>query len=279
MGGRELTAVKIDPSAPNTIFVGASFGGAVPQILKISSANTNSPTVISTANLGTISNAAISSVDIDPANSNHIVATLSNYGVVSVWESTNGGVSFTSIEGNLPDMPIRWALFAPPTAQLNGTTGGNGGILLATELGVWTTSLPAGAATVWAPNNSGLANVRTDMLKYNAATNILAAATHGRGLFTSMLPNVVTGVPNEPVTPNFIRYISAESGQLLIATGRLQTRTMNIQIINMSGQQVYRSDNRYENTGIPISNLAKGVYILKLRGNNKEHFVQQFVNK
>jgi hypothetical protein len=131
MGNMELTAVKVDPFSPNTIWVGASFGtpGLVPKVIKFSNANTASPTALTIATLGPITNAAVSSIDVDPANANHIIVTLSNFGVSSVWESTNGGTSFLSIEGNLPDMPVRWGMFAPANAELNGTGGGLGGIL------------------------------------------------------------------------------------------------------------------------------------------------------
>ncbi|RYZ90866.1 MAG: hypothetical protein EOP04_02570, partial [Proteobacteria bacterium] len=45
MGGREVTAVKVDPTAANTIWLGASFNGNTPMVLKISGANTSAPTV------------------------------------------------------------------------------------------------------------------------------------------------------------------------------------------------------------------------------------------
>lgn len=277
MGSRELTAVKVDPFTPNTIWIGASFGGGLPQVLKISNANTTSPTVISVATLGTVNNAAISSVDVDPLNSSHILATLSNYGVTSVWESIDGGVSFLSIEGNLPDMPIRWGLFAPANAQLNGGTGGNGGILLGTELGVWTASQLSGSTTQWIPNNSGLANVSTYMLKYRSSDNLIAAATHGRGLFTTILPTIVTGVPNNIITKDFIKYISVANHQLQIVVGTLLTRTITLQVIDMNGRFVYNSNKGYQSSKIDLSKLPSGSYIIKITGNNKEEFVKQFI--
>jgi hypothetical protein len=277
MLARELTAVKVDPSASNTIYVGASFGSLVPQVYKITSANSTNPTVVSAANIGTVANSAISSIDIDPANSNHLVVTLSNFGVNSVFESNDGGATFSSIEGNLPDMPVRWALFAPANAQLNGAAGGNGGILLGTELGVWTTSQIAGSSTQWIPNNGGLANVRTDMLRYRPSDNTVVAATHGRGLFTSVIPTVITGVSNNTNTKDFIKYISSQQGSLLIATGNLTTRSMSVQLFNSNGQQVYQGKHNYQNTTIDVSRLPAGNYILKVLGDKKEYFARPFI--
>lgn len=282
MGTRELTAVKVDPSSPNTIYVGASFGSVgnlanIPQVYKITSANTTTPTVVSSVDIGTIRGAAISSIDIDPANPNHLIVTLSSFGVPSVFESTNGGASFASIEGNLPDMPVRWVLFAPANAQLNGAAGGNGGVLLGTEIGVWTTSSLAGAATQWIPNNTGLANVRVDMLKYRPSDNLVVAATHGRGLYTTILPTVVTGVSNNNITKGFIKYISSQNNQLQIITGTLQTQRMQVQLFNISGQQVYQTQNRYQNMSINLDKLPAGAYVVKITGDKKEHFVQKFI--
>jgi Secretion system C-terminal sorting domain len=277
MLARELTAVKVDPSASNTIYVGASFGSLVPQVYKITSANSTNPTVVSAANIGTVANSAISSIDIDPANSNHLVVTLSNFGVNSVFESNDGGATFSSIEGNLPDMPVRWALFAPANAQLNGAAGGNGGILLGTELGVWTTSQIAGSSTQWIPNNGGLANVRTDMLRYRPSDNTVVAATHGRGLFTSVIPTVITGVSNNTNTRDFIKYISSQQGILNIVTGNLTTRSMSVQLFNSGGQQVYQGKHNYQNTTIDMSRLPAGNYILKVLGDKKEYFARPFI--
>jgi len=279
-GNREVTAVRVDASAANTIWVGASFGttaALVPMVVKYSNANTGSPTAVVNTTIAAAAGAAISSIDIDPANANHILVTLSNFGVVSVWESTNGGTSFASIEGNLPDMPVRWGIFAPANAQLNGASGGNGGIILGTELGVWTTSQINGAATQWIPNNGGLANVRTDMLKYRASDNTVAAATHGRGLYTTVLPTVVTGINNPVNTKDFIDYISADKNRLLIDIGTLQTKTMTVSIYNSSGQQVNLSSGKYQNTNIDISRLASGVYTARITGDKKENYIKQFV--
>ncbi len=278
MGTLELTAVKVDPSASSTIWIGASYGAPnAPLVLKLTNANTASPTVAVNTALAVTAGSAISSIDVDPNNANHILVTLSSYGITSVFESTNGGTVFTSIEGNLPDMPIRWGMFAPANAQLNGAAGGDGGILLGTELGVWTTSLINGPSTVWIPNNSGLANVRTDMLRYRSSDNLVSAATHGRGLYTTILPTVVTGINDPTNTKDFIKYINADRAHLLIATGTLTTRNMTVQIFNMAGQEVFNTKLAYRNTSIGIDRFAAGVYTLKCMGDKKEYFVQKFI--
>lgn len=278
IGTREVTAVKVDPFAANTIWVGASYANLSPAVVKLSAANTISPTVLASASLNAPQNSAVSSIDVDPSNPNHILVTLSNFGIVNVFESNDGGNNYTAIEGNLPDMPVRWGMFAPLNAELNGTGGGLGGIIIGTELGVWTTSQINAGSTVWIPNNTGLSNVRVDMLRYRSADNTLVAATHGRGLFTAILPTTVTGIGGPPDnTRDFIKYINAENDRLLIVTGALQTRTMTVQLFDMSGRKVYESAGSYRNTSVSTAALPRGVYSLQCRGNNKEIYNRKFV--
>lgn len=279
MGIRKISALKVDPtvSGGGTLWVAGydSSGTLRPNIVKLNSANTAPVAVVnttlSTAPLG----AYISSIDVDPGNASHILITLSNYGVVSVYESTDGGTTFNNIEGNLPDIPVRWGMIVPSNASVGGTIGG--GILLATETGVWFTQLSAGSATVWAPQNSGMPNVRTDMLRYRASDNLLAAATHGRGLFTTTLTGLATGIPTVPNTQNFIDYITAGRQQLFVKVGNLTTTKMEIRLFDMKGRLVYSSQKAYANQSIPVASLASGSYIIKIFGNKNEQYTKQFI--
>ena len=165
-----VTAITSSPNTGQRIWLGTS-DGEVHRVNNAASAPTG--TDISD---GSWPSGTVSCVEVETGDDNHLLVTFSNYGVNSVWESTDGGTSWTSVEGNLPDMPIRWALFDPTNSSR---------AMVATELGVWTTDNLNGGATVWGASNTGLANVRTDHLQYRASDNVVAAATHGRGLYTT----------------------------------------------------------------------------------------------
>src|SRR5207247_872769 len=104
---------------------------------------------------------SVSGIAIDPSNEAHMLVTYSNYGVTSVFETTNGTTAGTpawsSVEGNLPDMPVRWVMFDPRN---------NDWAILATEKGIWSTDNINGGATDWQPTNTNFANTRVDMLRY-----------------------------------------------------------------------------------------------------------------
>jgi PKD repeat protein len=170
-GGGVVRHVAVSQNTSHRVFFGLSNG----RIVRVDAANSTTPAGTNITGAG-MPGGSVSCIAIQNGNDNHLLATYSNYGVNSVWETTNGGTTWTSVEGNIPDMPVRWALFNPANAQQ---------AIVATELGVWSTDLLNGGATVWAPSNNGLANVRTDMLQIRSSDNLVIAATHGRGLFSS----------------------------------------------------------------------------------------------
>ncbi len=162
-----ITAIKVHPTDPNKVYVGTNSGS----VIRIDSLLTN-PDFIDLSNATTF----IRSIELNPQNTEEIVVTNSGFGVNSVFYSNNGGESFQNIEGNLPDMPVRWAVFNPINSN---------GIILATELGIWNTNFIDGSNTGWGLSSENLPLTRVDMLKVREADNLLIAATHGRGMYTS----------------------------------------------------------------------------------------------
>lgn len=171
-----VSAVKVSPYTNHTVFFGGGGSGITPSLIKATAANAT-PAFTSIIGAGmTTASANISCIELG-TNEQNIIVVYSNYGVSNVWVTSNGGTTWTAIDGNLPDMPVRWAMFYP---------GDNTKAIIATETGIWQTTLINGASTAWDPE-TGFPNVRTDMLQYRASDGLLSAATHGRGLFTTII--------------------------------------------------------------------------------------------
>jgi len=193
----KVSAVKVSPYSSNTVFFGGGGSGITPSLIKATNANAT-PAFTSIIGSGmTTASANISSIELGTDEQNIIVA-YSNYGINNLFVTNDGGATWSAIDGNLPDMPVRWAMFYPGS---NNTKA-----IIATETGVWQTELINGSATVWDPE-TGFPNVRTDMLQYRSSDGLLSAATHGRGLFTTILGaapscGTVTGLNASAITTN-----------------------------------------------------------------------------
>ncbi|MBV6441300.1 MAG: hypothetical protein EPGJADBJ_02983 [Saprospiraceae bacterium] len=171
LNNSRISAFAVSPNTANRLFVASETG----RLLRIDNAHQSGAVTVTT--LTSPVNAYISCIIVEPGNDNRLIATCSNYGQNSVLESTDGGTTWVDLDNDLPDMPVRWAMFHPFDTDK---------LLLATELGVWSTDDLDGVNTQWWPtNNFGLANVRVDMMQYRPSDHLVAAATHGRGMYTT----------------------------------------------------------------------------------------------
>lgn len=123
------------------------------------------------------------------ANENQIFVTFHNYGVTNIWYTPNGGTNWYSLEGNLPDLPVKTILQNPLAPNE---------LMIGTDLGVWyandfNSSSTSNQALNWRQAYNGMSNVKvTDLdLQPNSPTAPTAysvyAATYGRGVFSADL--------------------------------------------------------------------------------------------
>ena len=168
--GSGASAYKVSPHTSGVLFVGTASG----RVFKITDAHTDNYAVTEISPSQTTG--YISSIDVGK-DDNQILITLSNYGINSVYETISGGGSnaWVDIEGDLPDIPVRWGLYNRNNFNQ---------VAIATEVGVWVSDDVTSSSVTWNPSNDGLANVRVDMLAMNSDGE-MSAGTFGRGQFTS----------------------------------------------------------------------------------------------
>jgi len=108
-------------------------------------------------------------------NEDIIMATISNYGVESIFYSENGGLNWTSKEGDLPDIPVFTILQNPFNPEE---------VIVGTQFGVWRTENFLDTNPNWLQSFNGMSNVPVRDLDLRPSRNEVLATTHGRGVFT-----------------------------------------------------------------------------------------------
>ncbi len=138
----------------------------------------------------------VSSVAFDPNNKDIAYATYSTFDGNHVWRSTNGGVSWTPIDGAgagaLPNVPVHSIVIDPSnTARF----------YIGTDVGVFVSD--DGGAN-WAVETSGFPNVITESLQIQIANGVtqVYAFTHGRGVWRAVINNSGCEYRLSPATVN-----------------------------------------------------------------------------
>jgi photosystem II stability/assembly factor-like uncharacterized protein len=265
------SALECSPNSPSgttTLFVGSLNG----RLFKVENAQSTPQVTEITGD--DFPEGAIASIAIGGSDDT-LLAVFSNYGVASVWQTYDGGITWQDKEANLPDMPVRWALYHPLSSAY---------AMLATELGVWTTSNLDEEETVWVQDIAGLANVRVDMLQIRQADYTVLAATHGRGLATAIW-DLATGVEengepgdqeNVEVWPNPTRgVVSLESLVFSRQSAVSGQQSGIIEVVDLYGK-ILKTRNLEPGTRNPeldISHLPAGIYFIRI------HFDDQVMVK
>ncbi len=162
-----VTAVNFNAVLSSQVFAGTSAGN----VFKIDALGTsNNLSDISPNNVS----GAITDIkaDTNDASGKTLYLTRGDYDNDRILKSTNGGVSWSSLQGDLPQMPLYQVSIDPTNPNQ---------IYVGSELGLWTTRLGTGAPH-WVRYDYGLAFTRVMDLVWNN-DNTLFVGTHGRGTY------------------------------------------------------------------------------------------------
>lgn len=164
------TAFTVSPytTSSSTVLVGTVLG----DLFKIENAEGDAP-VWTELELDNVFVGSISDVEFGQTE-NDIFVTMHNYGVQSIWYTSDGGAVWQEKEGDLPDLPVKAILQNP--ISLNE-------VIVGTELGVWYTTNFNAASPNWNQAYNGMSNVKVLDLDMRDDYMVFAA-TYGRGVFS-----------------------------------------------------------------------------------------------
>ncbi|WP_372525556.1 WD40/YVTN/BNR-like repeat-containing protein [Piscinibacter sp.] len=123
----------------------------------------------SVASLGALGTGYVSDIAVVGNGTRTIWASCSQVGGPHVFRSLNGGKTWTSRTGNLPDIAVNALVVDPKNTSV---------VYAATDAGVWRTRNSGGA---WSDFSNGLPNAIVGDLLLHAASRVLRAGTRARG--------------------------------------------------------------------------------------------------
>ncbi|MFH1279058.1 MAG: T9SS type A sorting domain-containing protein [Candidatus Eisenbacteria bacterium] len=198
------------------------------------------------------------------------LVTFSGYGPYAhVALTTNYGVTWTDVTGDLPSHPVNTIIVDPtdPNAWYIGT-----------DMGVWW-SRDGGAH--WEPFETGLPEAVVLDLEIRRGTRKLVAGTYGRGAWEIDL-SVPTGVASEPAAASALHLMldppspSPFADQTLLRYAAKSRAPVTLDVFDIRGRRVAHLGDRPSGDGIirsmywSAAGVPSGVYFLRLRAGDAE---------
>jgi hypothetical protein len=270
----------------------ASDGNAVGKATVASPTRTVTTTKIYDGNAAS----AITGIGIDPQDPGHVVFTVGGFGVSThIYESftadvdaaTTGVGSFTSIQGNLPDMPAYDVVI---------DRSNNNQIIVGTEMGVYVTDNANGGATTWNYASGDFGNVPVFAVRQQWRSwdegalrpGEIYIGTHGRGIWASA---TLLSTPDN--NPHSLFGSTFAAGVLIypnpvedMATARFELSAaadVQVRIIGLDGRVAATIAAGNLGKGVQevqfnAADLSAGTYILEVTGNGQRS-LSKFVVK
>ena len=252
----DVSALKVSPytTTSTKLYVGLQNG----KLLKVSNANTNAPSwsnIMGAGFVGSISDIEFGQTEDD------LFVTMFNYGVASVWFSGDAGTSWTNIEGDLPDMPVRCVLQNPLLPNE---------LIIGTMLGIWRTTDYTNANPTWVQSFNGMRETAIFDLDLKASDNTILATTYGRGFFTSKF-KLLGFNKLEDISYTLKVFPTVSEGQFTL-TSTQNLGSTQIEIYSITGKRVYETKVDMQQGFRKQFDLSlnSGMYLMKLKGSNFE---------
>lgn len=218
----------------------------------------------------------ISCVCVDPENAGHIITCFSNYHVVSLFASDDGGTNWRNISGNLEQHPdgsgdgpsTRWVSIV----HRNGQTI----YLCATSVGMFSTDDIQTNNTAWIPEGlATIGRVICENIDVRQSDGFVAVATQGAGVFTTYIAADSLQTPVNAVRTGistlraFTVSPNPANGRATVSVSLAGSERVRLALVDPTGRKTEEIYDGIINSGssryyLDASRLPSGTYYVEL---------------
>lgn len=177
-----VSALAFSTQTEGVLYFGTRNGG----LFKINNTKrANKNTKITALNTRKMPSGNVSGIAVDPLNANRVFVAFSNYNVVSLWMSENGGASWSSISGTLEENADGSGA-GPSVRAIAVMPDGNGGhyYFAGTSVGLFMTKELNGDRTVWTQQaKNSIGNIVIGNISLRPVEGVVIVSTHANGVF------------------------------------------------------------------------------------------------
>ena len=272
----ELSYLDVSTFPANRLYYGTSNG----KLFRLDNANTGNPVPSEITGSGFPRNAFIAYIDIDPLNADQVLVVFSNYGVLSLFSTLNGGDSWTPVAGNLEEHPDGSG--AGPSIRCVRKLGFQGHTiyLAGTSAGLFSTRELTGDSTIWVREGAnGIGNVLVDDIAVRSTDGFIAVGTHGNGVYSCHFdPSLGAGELNPGAGLAFGNpYPNPSREKVCLKVKSTASTHITAEIISQAGKVVRTLGIQHLQSGeqtltYSTSGLDSGIYFLVIKTGNHQEF-------
>jgi len=277
-----ITAIAVSTKPANRVMYGDGNG----HVYRIDSAS-GSPIVKSVTSSLFPFGGYVSCVAMNPANADQVIVVFSNYSIISLFYSADGGKTFANISGNLEQNAngtgngpsCRWASFMPMNSSSKTA------YFIGTSVGLFSTDTLKGINTVWAHQDpNGIGNDIVTMMDVRRSDGLIAVATHGNGVYTANIQfsYQISGIDPNTTASNIpfpgLKYYPnpiASGGTMMLEFEDEHPGKLLVDILNEEGKQMAVTESlSYPGQGrqqlpIKLPALKPGLYYIRMQDGSK----------
>lgn len=263
----EITFIVASKAPANRLYFGTSLG----KVYRLDNANTANPYPIDITGTNFPPNSFVACIDVKETDADNLTVAFSNYNVLSIFSSIDGGQTWISHSGNLEQFPdgtgdgpsVRFV----KSLQYNGHHVWFAG----TSVGLFSTTALQGDTTVWSKEGAQIiGSLIVDMIDARSSDGFVAVATHGNGMYSAFY-NPSLGVDegegiNTPLIgdpyPNPVR------DRCRVNISSKERTQMEVRLIDLNGGELavlFRGEVSPETRNIEfrLGYLKPGVYLME----------------
>jgi hypothetical protein len=277
IGKGSISALAAGYNHPGLVYYGSNAG----RLFKITNAHLPEYEVSEITSPDFPAGAYVGCIAIDRDDDQHIMVVFSNYNVISLFASFDGGITFNPVSGNLEEYPdgtgggpsVRWL-------DIVSLADGTNTYYAGTSTGLYSTTFLEGLNTFWTQESTDkIGNVVVTMIRHCSDDGRMVVATHGSGTYEAFLDNVAK--PEKPVSEQLSfapAYPNPFTTEVKIPYTLPSDGIVRVRIFNISGQVVKTLLWAYQFAGSNVvtwdgtnetgAKVNSGTYICRLEQGN-----------
>lgn len=236
----EITTINASTANPaDRLWYGDNAG----HIYRVDDARGNNPVAVEVTGTNLPTGAFVSCIAVDPKDGDRAIVAFSNYEVISVFETTDGGETWQNISGNLEQNP-NGSGAGPSVRWVSILHRGGGTIYFAgTSTGLYSTTRLNGDQTVWTKEGGEtIGNGIVDMIDVRQSDGFVAVGTHGYGVWSTTVgllgvesPEVAgAGLTLEQSYPNPMR----DQATISFTVPGTRSLSVELSLYNTQGEEI-----------------------------------------